>query len=184
MIFEERKITLKNGIEAVFKTPELDDAEKMLDYIIKACGETEFLLRYPEEWQKNAESIENERNWINNLRSSKNTLSIACYINGDPIGHCELGFMSGMKTSHRANVAIAIHKAYWELGIGSYMFEEMIKYAKSREIMIMELDFIEGNDRALRLYEKFGFKIVAEKPNMFCLHDGSMKKEYYMQKHL
>ena len=50
MIFEEKKIILKNGQTAILKSPCVEDAEKMLNYIKKACGETEFLLRYPEEW--------------------------------------------------------------------------------------------------------------------------------------
>ena len=36
MIFEEKKIILKNGITAVLKTPETNDAEQMLDCIIYA----------------------------------------------------------------------------------------------------------------------------------------------------
>ena len=46
MIFEEKKIILRNGKEAIFKTPEHNDAERMLDYIKTCCGETEFLTRY------------------------------------------------------------------------------------------------------------------------------------------
>ena len=48
----------------------------------------------------------------------------------------------------------------------------------------MELEFIEGNDRAKHLYEKFGFRVVAEKPNAFKLKDGTYRNEFYMQKYL
>lgn len=47
----------------------------------------------------------------------------------------------GMKTSHRA--AIAILKEFWNLGIGSAMFEELIAAAKMRGTEIMELEFID-----------------------------------------
>ena len=46
------------------------------------------------------------------------------------------------------------------------------------------MEFIEGNDRARYLYEKFGFRVVAEKPDAFRLKDGTMLKEFYMQKYL
>ena len=60
MIFEEKKITLKNGQAASLKSPCVEDAEKMLRYIQKACGETEFLLRYPEEWDISVE----QESWV------------------------------------------------------------------------------------------------------------------------
>ncbi len=184
MIFEEKKIILKNGAEAIFKTPELDDAENMLDYIIQACDETDFLMRYADEWSKSPKSIEGERRWINNLRNDGNILSVACYIQGRIIGHCQLDFETNEKSRHRASIGIAIHREFWGLGIGSYMFERMINAAKSRGIEILELDFIEGNSRGRALYEKFGFRILAVKPNMFRLRDGSLHSEYYMQKRL
>jgi ribosomal protein S18 acetylase RimI-like enzyme len=82
-------------------------------------------------------------------------------------------------------VAIAILKKYWNIGIGSAMFEELIKSAREHGgVDLIELGFIEGNDRARHLYEKFGFKIVSETPNAFKLKDGTRLKEFYMQKEL
>ena len=183
MIFEDKKITIKDGRTAMFKTPCIEDAEKMLNYIKKACGETDFLLRYPEEW--NGVSVESEEKWVKNLRESQSTLAITCYIDGEIAGNCEINFRGGIKTSHRATVAIAILKDYWNLGIGSAMFAEMISAAKSNPTtQIMELEFVEGNDRAQALYERFGFRIVGARPNAFRLKDGTMLGEYFMQKEL
>ena len=183
MIFEEKKIALKDGRTAVFRTPEVEDAEKMLNYIKPACGETEYLLRYPEEWD--GASIEGEEKWIKGLRDSQNSLAIACYVDGEIVGNCEISFRSGIKTSHRAGVAIAILREYWNLGIGSAMFEELISAADARaETQILELEFVEGNDRAKALYEKYGFKIVGERPNAFKLKDGRLLKEYFMQREI
>ena len=183
MIFEDKQIRLKNGRTAIFKTPCIEDAEKMLNYIKKACGETDYLARYPEEW--NRVSVESEEKWVKNLRESQSALAITCYIDGEIAGNCEINFRGGIKTSHRATVAIAILKEYWNLGIGSAMFAELIATAQARpEIEIVELEFVEGNDRAKVLYEKYGFQIVAERPNAFRLRDGSLRSEIFMQKKL
>ena len=183
MIFEDKQITLKDGRTAILKTPCIEDAEKMLNYIKKSCGETDFLARYPEEW--NSVSVESEEKWVKNLRESQSALAITCYIDGEIAGNCEINFRGGIKTSHRATVAIAILKEYWNLGIGSAMFAELISAAESRpETEIVELEFVEGNDRAKALYEKYGFKIVGERPNAFKLKDGRLLKEYFMQKEL
>ena len=183
MIFEDKQITLKDGRTAILKTPCIEDAEKMLNYIKRACGETDFLARYPEEWD--GMTMESEERWIKNIRSSPNTIGVACYIDGEIAGNCEINFRGGIKTAHRATVAIAILKEFWNLGIGSAMFAELIAAAEERpEIEIVELEFVEGNDRAKALYEKFGFKVVGERPNAFKLKDGRLLKEYFMQKEL
>ncbi|MBQ9085962.1 MAG: GNAT family N-acetyltransferase [Clostridia bacterium] len=181
MIFKEKTIQLKNGTTAILKSPEIGDGAKMLTYIKTACGETEFLARYPEEWED--VSVEREEKWIQNGRDSRNTLLITCYVDGTVVGNCEIGFRSDQKTNHRASLAIAILKSYWGLGIGSAMFEELMAVAKAHPgTEIVELEFIEGNDRARALYEKFGFRIVSERPNAFRLRDGRRVSEYFMQK--
>ena len=181
MVFEDKKITLKDGRIAVFKSPEIGHGEKMLNYIKTACGETDFLARNPEEWD--GVSIENEEKWIKNGRASQSALLIACYIDGEVVGNCEITFKVGKKVCHRATIAIAVLKAYWGLGIGSAMFEELLAAAKARpETEIVELEFVEGNDRARALYEKFGFRIVGERPDAFKLANGKPAKEYFMQK--
>ncbi len=181
MIFDEKKITLKDGRTAILKSPCVEDAEKMLNFIKKSCGETDFLARYPEEWSID---VEQEEAWVKRMLESPDILTMTCYVDNEVAGNCELRFKSGIKTSHRAEVAIAILREYWNVGIGSSMFSELISEARKRGAEIMELEFMEGNERAKRLYEKFDFRVVSEKPNAYKLKDGTMRKEYYMQKYL
>lgn len=67
MIFEEKTIILKDGRTAILKSPCVEDAEKLLNYIKKSCSETDFLARYPEEWTT---TIGQEEAWVNRLRSA------------------------------------------------------------------------------------------------------------------
>ncbi|MBQ7338006.1 MAG: GNAT family N-acetyltransferase [Clostridia bacterium] len=183
MIIENKQITLKDGRAAILKTPEVGDGAKMLHYITTACGETEFLVRYPEEWE--GVTIESEENWIRNGRESADILRISCYVDGEIAGNCEIAFRSGIKIRHRATIGIAILKKYWGLGIGSAMFDAMIAAAMAHDgTELIDLEFIEGNARARALYEKFGFRIVAVRPNAFKLKDGRSVNEYLMQKEL
>lgn len=183
MVFEEKKIILKDGRTAILKSPCVEDAQMQLDFITKCCGETDFLARYPEEWA--CMTTESEAKWIKNNRTSPNALGISCYIDGEIVGSCDINFKGGIKTSHRATVSISVLKKYWGNGIGSAMLAELIAAAQARpEIGIVELELIEGNDRAKALYEKYGFKIVGERPNAFKLKDGRLLKEYFMQKEI
>ena len=181
MIFEAKEITLKNGIRAILKTPEKTDARMLLDTVRAASGETDFLSRCPEDWE--SFTVEDEEKWIGNNRDSENNLIIACYIGGKAVGSCDITFFNDMKIAHRAGIGIAIRKNYWSMGIGSAMFEEMIKEAeKHGGTEILELEYLEGNERGKALYEKFGFKTVAVKPKICKLKDGSYQDLFYMQK--
>ena len=183
MVFEEKKIILKNGMEAILKTPEIEDAEKMLENIRICSDETDFLSMCPEDWA--GATVESEEKWIRKNRESENTLLIACFIDGEPVGSSDISFMNGIKTSHRAVLGITIRKKYWNIGIGSAMFEELMKAAEENEkTEIVELEFIEGNDRAKALYEKFGLEVVSMCPKMFKLKDGTYLNKVYMQKYL
>lgn len=181
MILEEKKIVLQNGKTAMLKSPRVEDAEMMLNYVKKACGETDFLARYPEEWDI---TVEQEEAWVNRLLASPDALAITCYVDGEVAGNCEINFRGGMKTSHRATIAIAILREFWALGIGSAMLEELVAAAQKRGTEILELEFVEGNERAKHLYEKFGFRVVSEMPNAFRLKDGTHLSLFYMQKYL
>lgn len=183
MIFDDKKITLKDGTTAILKTPETEDAETLLDNIKLTASQTDFFSRSPEDWA--GFTADDEKDWICNVRESKNTLVISCFVNGQAVGSCDITFKNGSKTSHRATVGIAIQKTYWNIGIGSAMFNELVKAAKNREgTEYIDLEFVEGNDRAKALYEKFGFQIKSVKPNFFKLKDGTYQNLVYMQKYL
>ncbi|MBQ4364370.1 MAG: GNAT family N-acetyltransferase [Oscillospiraceae bacterium] len=181
MIFGEKQITLKDGRHAVLRSPCEDDAEMMLDFIKKASGETDFLMKFPEEYDNF--TLEQEKGFINSAYNSPDQIMIACFVDGSFAGNCSILFRNGMKDRHRASVAIAILKEYWELGIGTAMFEEMFSAASERGgIRQIELDFIEGNKRARALYEKMGFRITGAKPDAIRMKDGTFVNEYMMVK--
>ena len=183
MIFNEKNIVLKNGKQAILKTPCIEDAEMLLNSIKTSTGETEFLSRTMEDWE--SVTVESEEKFIKNVRESQNTLFIACYVDGAIAGNCDITFKSGSKTSHRATVGIALQKKYWNIGIGSAMFKELIKAAKEHNgTEIVDLEMIEGNNRAKALYEKFGFQVVSVEPKIFKLKDGTYQNLVYMQKYL
>ena len=70
-------------------------------------------------------------------------------------------------------------KEYWNQGIGTRLFQELIRIAEENPNLIqMELDFVEGNSRARALYEKMGFRITGVKPNAIRLKDGTLRNEY------
>ena len=181
MVFAEKTIFLKDGRRAVLRSPLSSDTEQLVKYMKQSAGETEFLLRYPEEC---LETVEEEATFVERTASSDDRLMIVCFVDGKIAGNCMISFNNRIKTRHRAELAIGILREYWRLGIGSVMFAELVRVAKEQGILQLELDYIEGNARAKRLYEKMGFHEVGVKPDAIRLKDGTMRDEISMVKKL
>lgn len=179
MIIQNYKFTLKDGRHALIRSPKNEDIQGMLDYLYISAGETEFILRYPEECDKY--TAEGEKELFDRINASDNEVMLVCLVEGKVAGNCQITWSKGMKTRHRATVAIALLKEYWNQGIGTRMFQELIRIAEENpNILQMELEFVEGNARARALYEKMGFRISGVRPNAIRLKDGTLLNEYMM----
>lgn len=181
MKYDSKTIKLKNGKSAILRAPRTEDAAELIAYLKTVFGETDYLMRYPEEYGM---SVEDEAKILDGLETSETSLMICCEVNGKLVGNCQLSFNQRIKTAHRMTLAISVLKDYWGLGIGTALFGEMISISKGKGVLQMELEVVEGNERAKRLYEKMGFTVVAEKPNAIRLKDGTLLKEYFMVKYL
>jgi len=183
MIIDDVKFRLKDGREAVLRSPKEEDVESTLEYLLISAGETDYILRYPEECGKY--TPEGEKKLFEQKNASPNEAMIMCVVDGKVVGNCEISFFKGMKTKHRASIGIALIRDFWNQGIGTKMFEEMIRLAESREdVMQIELEFVEGNSRARHLYEKMGFRIAGVHPNAIRLKDGTLLNNYLMIKEI
>ncbi len=182
MVFKEKEFQLKDGRTALLRSPCEEDAAEMLQFIRTASGETDFLMRYPEEWAET--TLVQEIAFIHADYCNPNGMMISCIVDGRIAGSCQISFRTGLKDRHRASVAIALLKEFWNLGIGTRMFEELFRVARDRGVRQIELDFIEGNSRARALYEKMGFRITGVKPDAIRLKDGTYLNEYMMLKRL
>lgn len=183
MIVDDIPIILKDGRNAVLRCPNEQDVDGIIDYLRVSAAETDFILRYPEECAKYTRKDESE--FLKRVNESENRVMLVCDVDGKIAGNCEISFGTNLKTKHRASVGIALISEFWNLGIGTAMFTQLIKYAEERKDVIqIELSFVEGNARARCLYEKMGFRITGVMPNAIRLKDGTLLNEYMMIKEL
>lgn len=183
MIFEEKKITLKDGTEAIFRSPRVEDAEKMLDYLRAVSTDTDFLMRC--EKDPHYPSVDDEKTWIEKHISSEDDILINCVINGAIVGNCNINFGKSYRTSHIGTIGIAVRKEYWGLGIGTVMFTELEKVARAKDgVLQMELTCFADNARAQALYKKMGFKVDYVRHDALRRADGALTDEYGMIKKL
>ena len=179
MIVQDIAFTMKDGRKALLRSPRDEDIPGMLDYLYQSAGETEFIIRYPEEC--GVYTAENEKAFFDRINAADNEVMLVCLVDGKVAGNCQIGWRKSIKTRHRAAVAIALLKEFWNQGIGTRMFEELIRIAEENENLLqLELEFVEGNVRARALYEKMGFRIAGIRPNAIRLKNGTLLNEYYM----
>lgn len=183
MVIKDIWFRLNDGREALLCSPREEDIESTLEYLVVTVGETEYILRYPEECSKY--TAESEKVLFEQRNKSPDAAMVMCVVDGKVAGNCEIAFSNELKTRHRASIAIALISEFWNKGIGTKMLQEMIHLAETREYVTqIELDVVEGNSRARHLYEKMGFRITGVRPNAIRLKDGTFLNEYMMAREI
>lgn len=177
------RFTLKNGKLALFRSPNISDADGYVNVLQTSVIETDFLLRYPEECD--IYTIERETEYIDKMNRSARDALLVCIVDENIVGYFQLFCGSTLKTRHRANLSLVILKDYWNLGIGSIMFDIMLQYAdRDHYLLQLELEYTEGNTRAKHLYKKMGFIDIGFIPNATRTKNGIMLKDFLMIKEL
>ncbi|MCW4050186.1 MAG: GNAT family N-acetyltransferase [Candidatus Bathyarchaeota archaeon] len=70
-----------------------------------------------------------------------------------------LGFQRGESRKHRAEFDIIVHDSYQGKGLGTVLTQHMLDIAREKGLKKVYLKTNTGNQRAIHVYEKLGFKI-------------------------
>lgn len=180
MIFEKKTVNLKDGRQCILRPVEAEDAEAMLEYLRTISSETLFLLRNGDEVTY---TVEEEEALLEKVRNHPREIMMAAEVEGIIAGNCAIASVGNMRrVFHRCDFAIGIRKAYWELGIGSALMEYAFSLAKGIGYEQVELEVVDGNNRAKGLYERFGFIQTGKIIRALKYDDGSYRDEYKMVK--
>ena len=179
MIFEAKKVLLRNGKTVILKSPSEDDWEKMIDYIKCVSAETPYILRTPEECNDTEES---EKAFIKHYAESECECMIAVFDGDKVVGNCNLRVNNRKKVRHRAELGIGLRKSHYRMGIGTMLITELSIVARKLGCTQFELTYVDGNYRAKGLYEKCGFVEVGRMPCGVRFEDGSYADDVFMRK--
>ena len=182
MNFMEKKIELKDGTECTLRSPNENDFEKMIEYLIMTSGETYFMLRYPEEVNI---TLDQEKEFLKSSINSDKDIMIAAFINDELAGNVGISCAGNFaKLKHRAELGISIKEKFWNKGIGSILIKEIIEQAKIMGYEQIELGVFSDNEKAMALYKKHGFEVWGNIKNAYKLKDGTYRDEIIMGKKL
>jgi len=182
MRFPERKVTLKDGRTCILRPTGPAVAEEMIEYMKKTAGETQWLLRYPDEVNF---TVEGEKDLLGKILDDPGQVMMVAMVDGKVAGN---GSVSGIgnkrKIMHRCSLAIALYQEYWNLGIGRAMIGYLTELAQQMGFTQMDLEVVAENTQAQALYRKCGFTETGRRANALKFDDGTMHDEILMYREL
>lgn len=181
-VFEPRTVTLRDGTAVTLRTPDVDEAGKLLDYLDAVRRESWGIMFCPHDTLM---SIDQERAWIASRRDSPDTLMVGVWTTDD-----ELIGLAGVdrktapwRVSHTASLGISIRRSHWRQGLGRLVTEALVAFAQSRSaIEVLQLAAFPFNRKAVALYESFGFVQDGLCRHAVRFEDGSFADQLLMSR--
>ena len=156
----------KNGVTVVFREAEGSDSQEVVDFYNALGGESDFLSFAENEFPA---TVEAEEKAIEVMKKSISEIMLLALVDNKIIGIGTINSSPKNRLKHVGTFGIGIQEKYCNIGLGSYMLESIIDWAKNNgQTKKISLLTREDNKRGYRVYEKFGFEV-----------EGVMKKDNF-----
>ena len=159
-----KRVRLKDGISVLLR-PELSTDLEMLWEMFSTLSD-ESLRFLPKPFPR-----ERVESWIVNMNYDR-ALPILAVVEEDSeeriVASATLAFSQAEVFKHKAEFGITVHDDYQDRGLGTALTKHMIEISRSKGLKKISLTVVTGNSRAIRVYEKCGFRI-----------EGRLEKDHY-----
>ncbi|GGP11834.1 GNAT family N-acetyltransferase [Oceanobacillus neutriphilus] len=175
---KQKEYYIRN-IQYLIRTAEEKDAKRLPAIRLQIDGETENMDR------ERGEAYIDEAGFkhiIKNDAESLNNLFLTAEVDGEIVGfsRCEGNMLK--RTSHQVDFGVCVLKEYWGYAIGQNLLKESIHWAEFNKIKKIKLSVLETNDKAIKLYKKYGFEIEGVLKKDKRLSDGNYYNTVLMGK--
>ena len=176
----EKEFTIRDGRKCLIRNATAEDTSEVMRTFKLTHAESENLLTYPEE---NTMTLEKEQEFLQGMLESEREVELLAILDGKVAGNAGLSCVRDrIKTRHRADLGLAVEKAYWHMGIGEALMKACIECAGKAGYLQIELDAVAENENALNLYRKLGFTEFGRNPMGFRKKDGEFQELVMMRK--
>ena len=118
-----------------------------------------------------------EKWWLSNLQ---NLIPIVA-LHGDRIvRHAQIFTPAHARRKGTADLAMYLHQDFHNVGLGAAMLPKLLELARREGLRRVGLTVVAENARAVRLYEKFGFKVEGVLKDAYFGEDGKYHDELAM----
>ena len=154
---------MKNKNAFVITRARPEDAAALLAYLKIVGGETDNLSFGAEGVPL---STEEEQAYLRAQADSHDHVQYLAKADGEIIGTASLNRKPG-RMRHRGVFGISLKRAWWGCGAASVLTEAVLAFARESGFAQLDIEVRSDNVRAIRLYEKFGFRKLCTFPAFF-----------------
>jgi RimJ/RimL family protein N-acetyltransferase len=108
------------------------------------------------------------------LAEKKQGVTTVALLGGRIVGECSLRRRGPSDLRHTGILGIVVLDGFRGMGIGEGLMKEVLRKARRIGVWLVELEVVSGNDIAVHLYEKLGFRKVGVIPDKV-LRDGKLR---------
>lgn len=170
MRYESKTAVLRDGRCYTLRSPGPDDAPALLRHLVRTSGETDYMLRYPDEITLTEAQ---EREYLAAQERDPASCMICALDGGVLVANA--GFYPAApydRTRHRAEFGISILRTHWGRGIGTALLRACLDTARAAGYAQMELEVVADNLRGQALYRAQGFTAYGRREDTFRYRDG------------
>ena len=150
-------------VHFVVELARAEDGAALLQYLKIIGGETNNLSFGPEGVPL---SVEAEEAYLRAQEGSADNVQYLARVDGEIIGTASLNRKPN-RMRHRGEFGISLKKAWWGCGAASALAEAILAFARENGFEQLNLEVRGDNARAIRLYEKLGFRKLCTFPAFF-----------------
>jgi ribosomal protein S18 acetylase RimI-like enzyme len=155
VIVNPKEFTI-NGLCYTIRSAMEQDAWSLSEVRVQIDGETENLDR------EQGEAYIDETDFKKIIKEDServHNLFLVAEVNDRIVGFSRCEGNQLTRTSHKVEFGVCVLKEFWGYGIGKKFLEESLQWADANEIKKMNLNVLETNDKAIKLYQKYRFEV-------------------------
>ena len=159
-----KKVFLKNNKKCLIRNATGEDAQEVLNIFLLTHDQTDFLASYKDEISFDTAF---ERQFLTDRECADRQVYLCAIIDGHIVRTANVDSIGENKVKHRAELGVAIDKAFCGIGIGRALITACIECAKEAGYSQLELEVVSENRNAIALYESIGFTEFGRNPRGF-----------------
>ncbi|MED4223918.1 GNAT family N-acetyltransferase [Neobacillus cucumis] len=146
------------------------DSKSLSKVRVQIDGETENMAR--EQGEAYIDELGFKQIIITDSESTNNLFLVA-EVEGNIVGfsRCEGSILK--RSAHKVEFGVCVLKEYWGYEIGSNLLRESVQWSDDNGIKKVTLNVLETNDKAIKLYKKYGFEVEGVLKKDKLLSDGN-----------
>jgi len=165
----------KDGRIVVIRDANEKDAKAITDVVNSVASEKRYIFveKSREDWD----------NAIIEMKQKERGLLLVAQVKEKVVGMGHLAKGKWEKNRHVGFLGMVLLKKFREVGIGTAMTDYMLRWARQEQLEKISLRVFSTNERAIGLYQKFGFESEAVIKRQYKF-EGEYMDELFMRKFL